>query len=194
MSKIERPEALAQFAESARRGERAGVAGLTATKATAPLRTDPRSKDEAATRVLAEGATGEDLSAEEYVNRVPDRILESQARSGAAAPESGKLPDPPYDASRDPRTGRPPLPDEAHRLAQEHELRRLSDQQPASEGEQSGDDASENADEDNEESHDDETMEERGKMPARMVSPASDDGDVAAVENDSDPHDEMKGE
>lgn len=84
----ERPEALAQFAESARHGEQAGVTGLTATAHTAPIPTDPKLKDEAATRVLAEGATGEDLAAEEYVERLPDRIIESQKASpeGASTP------------------------------------------------------------------------------------------------------------
>lgn len=77
----ERPEALAQFAESARRGEREGVTGPTATVRTAPIPTDPELKDEAATRILAEGATGEDLAAEEYVDRLPDRIIESQKAS-----------------------------------------------------------------------------------------------------------------
>lgn len=86
----ERPEALAQFAESARRGEQAGVTGPTATARTAPIPTDPQLTDEAATRVLAEGATGEDLNAEEYVDRLPDRIIESQkaSRKDEVVPES----------------------------------------------------------------------------------------------------------
>lgn len=103
MSKKERPEALAQFAESARRGERAGVAGLTATDATAPIPTESKAKDEAATRVLAEGATGEDLSADEYVDRLPDRILDSQQASAAgrqAAPRP-QSPNRPEDADDD---------------------------------------------------------------------------------------------
>ncbi|MBK1866396.1 hypothetical protein [Taklimakanibacter albus] len=81
MSKDERPEALAQFAETARVGEREGVKGLTATRATEPIPTDPKAKQDAATRVLAEGATGEDLNAEEAVDALPDRILLSQEKS-----------------------------------------------------------------------------------------------------------------
>jgi hypothetical protein len=81
MSKDERPEALAQFAESAREGEREGVKGISATKATEPIPTDPKAKQEAATRILAEGATGEDLNSEEAVNALPDRILASQEKS-----------------------------------------------------------------------------------------------------------------
>ncbi|MGE3873075.1 MAG: hypothetical protein AB7F74_08975 [Parvibaculaceae bacterium] len=81
MTKKERPEALAQFAESARKGEREGVKGVAATKATEPIPTDPKAKDDAATRILAEGATGKDMDAEEAVEELPDRILESQKKS-----------------------------------------------------------------------------------------------------------------
>lgn len=81
MSKDERPEALAQFAETARVGEREGVKGLKATRATEPIPTDPKAKQDAATRVLAEGATGEDLNAEEAVDALPDRILDSREKS-----------------------------------------------------------------------------------------------------------------
>lgn len=81
MGKDERPEALAQFAESAREGEREGVKGPWATKATEPIPTDPKAKQEAATRILAEGATGEDFNSEEAVDALPDRILASQQKS-----------------------------------------------------------------------------------------------------------------
>ncbi|QIG50400.1 hypothetical protein G5V57_23310 [Nordella sp. HKS 07] len=134
MNKNERPEALSQFAESARRGERAGVTGLTATKATAPIPTDSKAKDEAATCVLAEGATGEELSTDEYVDRLPDRILKSQKNSSDDALEAGKeLRNQTYDATRDPRTGRPPQLGETQRLAHEHEIDRLSDRPSAAE-------------------------------------------------------------
>ncbi len=125
MSK-ERPEALAQFAESARQGERAGVQGLTATEATTPIPTDPKAKDEAATKILAEGATGQNKGAEEAIDQLPDRILESQDKDNTPSSDVAKSDaDPPYDATRDPRTGRPPNPLERERLAREAELEKL---------------------------------------------------------------------
>jgi hypothetical protein len=105
------------------------VAGLTATEATAPIPTNSRGKDDAATRVLAEGATGEDFGSEEAIDRLPDRILETQGKSDAEEEESDLTSmasaEAPYDATRDPRTGRPPTPLEAQRLARENELERL---------------------------------------------------------------------
>lgn len=89
MPNRERPEALAQFAESARKGEREGVDGLTATPATEPIPTNSKAKDDAATRVLAEGATGKDLDADEAVDELPDRILESQKKSTGVKPSGG---------------------------------------------------------------------------------------------------------
>jgi hypothetical protein len=78
----QRPEALAQFAETARDDRREDRPGLVADEATKPIPTDSTAKDEAATKVLQEGATGADHGAEEAIDRLPDRILESQA--GAA--------------------------------------------------------------------------------------------------------------
>lgn len=81
MSKKERPEALAQFAETSRKEKKMERPGLTADKATTPIPTNSRAKDKAATKVLQEGVTGEDHGAEEAIDRLPDRIVES--REGA---------------------------------------------------------------------------------------------------------------
>ncbi len=166
----ERPEALAQFAESARRGEEAGVIGLKATARTAPIPTDPKLKDEAATRVLAEGATGQDLAAEEYVDRLPDRIIESQQPSREDESTLGsEIPPPAYDATLDARTGRPPQPREARQLAGEHESSRLS-------GDTKGISAESHSPDEPQSPH---GSNEDGRVgdqtPGRMVSPKLDD-------------------
>lgn len=78
-SRKERPEALATFAEAARqKGKKPEDLGLEADENTAPLPTDPDKKQEAATKVLHEGATGEDTGADEAVDRLPDRIIKSR--------------------------------------------------------------------------------------------------------------------
>ncbi|MBK1867846.1 hypothetical protein [Taklimakanibacter albus] len=166
----ERPEALAQFAESARHGEQAGVTGPTATARTAPIPTDPKLKDEAATRVLAEGATGEDLAAEEYVDRLPDRIIESQKPSheDASTPAS-EVPLPSYDATHDARTGRPPQPLVAKQLAREHEVSRLSD------GNKSAGEESHFSDEPHSPQGPNEDGLVGGQTPGRMISPKLDE-------------------
>lgn len=72
----ERPEALSQFAESARRGEESPKP-LTADKETKPRPTDNRTKHEVATRLLHDGAEGEHPDPqEEGVDRLPDRIID----------------------------------------------------------------------------------------------------------------------
>jgi hypothetical protein len=135
-----RPEALAQFAETAREETRKDRPGLVADEATKPIPTDSTAKDEAATKVLQEGATGADHGAEEAIDRLPDRILESR-HAGAAdigqaeEPEQGVSDREPYDATTDPRTGRPPLPIEAQELNRERELQQLRNAQ-LSEGEE----------------------------------------------------------
>jgi len=166
----ERPEALAQFAESARRGEEAGVTGLTATAHTAPIPTDPKLKDEAATRVLAEGATGQDLAAEEYVDSLPDRIIESQepSREGEATPGS-EIPPPTYDATLDARTGRPLRPLEAQQLARDHEVSRLSGGNKDASTESHSPNEPQSPHGPNEDGRVD------GQTPGRMVSPKLDD-------------------
>ena len=64
----QRPEALAQFAETARTDRKKDKPGLIADQATSPIPMDPEAKDEAATKVLQEGATGEDPDDEEVPN------------------------------------------------------------------------------------------------------------------------------
>jgi hypothetical protein len=83
MTKKQRPEALAQFAETARSDKKKDRPGLVADEATSPIPTDSKAKDKAATKVLQEGATGEDHGAEEAVDKLPDRILESRKKGEA---------------------------------------------------------------------------------------------------------------
>lgn len=78
-AKKERPEALAAFAESSRSKKKVKVS-LTATDETAPIPTDPEKKDSAASKVLQEGVTGEDRGAEEAIEQLPDRIIESRKK------------------------------------------------------------------------------------------------------------------
>lgn len=76
----QRPEALAQFAQSAREknSEKAGKK-LTADRHTEPLPTDNADKHEAATKLLNEGAKGSKPDPDEAgVDRLPDRIIESR--------------------------------------------------------------------------------------------------------------------
>jgi len=70
-----------------------------------------------------------------------------------------------YDASRDPRTGRPPDPLEAQRMAREHQADRKKDE--------SAEERIENAD--------NSSMIE-GQQPARMASPTVDHSEEEAVE------------
>lgn len=70
----QQPESLALAAEAARNG---GVkppeVELVATRETGPVPTSSKAKDEAATKVLNEGATGRDQGADEAVDALPDR-------------------------------------------------------------------------------------------------------------------------
>jgi hypothetical protein len=76
----QRPEALAAFAEAARADDnKPRNLGLVATANTTPIPTDSEQKDDAATKVLQEGVTGEDHGAEEAIDKLPDRIIESRA-------------------------------------------------------------------------------------------------------------------
>ena len=81
MTSKQRPEALAQFAETARTEKKKDRPGLVADEATAPIPTDSKAKDKAATKVLQEGVTGKDHGAEEAVDKLPDRIIESRNKS-----------------------------------------------------------------------------------------------------------------
>ena len=77
----ERPEALAEFAETARKQQDTGTPGrkrLTADEHTVPIPEENALKHDAATKVLQEGATGEDHGAEAAVKRTQDRIRESR--------------------------------------------------------------------------------------------------------------------
>jgi hypothetical protein len=126
----QRPEALAQFAETARAERREDRPGPIAKTGTSPLPTDPKDKDEAATKVLQEGAAGIDHGAEEAIDKLPDRIAES--RHAVADIEQEEVFDEQrgaYDATSDPRTGRPPLPLVAEELNKERELQQLGNVQ-----------------------------------------------------------------
>jgi hypothetical protein len=71
----EQPEALATFAAAAiHGGKKPDDVGLTATKATAAIPTNPDDKVDAATKVLREGVLGTDQGAEAAVDKLPDRI------------------------------------------------------------------------------------------------------------------------
>ncbi len=77
----QQPEALAEFAQSARKNPVTGEEddkALTATGHTKPIPTDNKSKHDAATKILNEGATGEDHDVEEAVDKLPDRITENR--------------------------------------------------------------------------------------------------------------------
>ena len=69
------PEALATFSAAAasKKGMKPKDIGLTATSDTKPIPTDSSAKDDAATRVLQEGVTGEDKGADEAIDALPDR-------------------------------------------------------------------------------------------------------------------------
>jgi hypothetical protein len=71
----EQPEALATFAAAAiHAGKKPGNVGLTATKETAAIPTNPGDKVDAATKVLREGVLGTDQGAEAAIDKLPDRI------------------------------------------------------------------------------------------------------------------------
>ncbi len=69
-----RPEALAKFAEVARNDDGKPVReGVEATKETAPIPTDPKLKQKAATKVLREGVLHRNQGAKEAIEKLPDR-------------------------------------------------------------------------------------------------------------------------
>ena len=77
----ERPEALAEFAETARKQPtQSGKVKkpLTATEHTKPIPDNNAEKHDAATKVLQEGVTHEDKGADEAIDKLPDRIIESR--------------------------------------------------------------------------------------------------------------------
>ncbi len=69
------PEALATFAAAAiHGGKKPDDIGLTATKKTAAIPTNPDDKVNAATKVLREGVLGKDQGADAAIDKLPDRI------------------------------------------------------------------------------------------------------------------------
>lgn len=76
-----RPEALAKFAEVARHDDGKPVReGVAATKETAAIPTDPRLKQDAATKVLREGVLHRDQGAKEAIDKLPDRTAKNGKR------------------------------------------------------------------------------------------------------------------
>lgn len=68
------PEALANFAATARSGAKVSpTGGRQDTPETSALPTDPQAKADAATKRLREGALHADQGAEEAVDKLPDR-------------------------------------------------------------------------------------------------------------------------
>ena len=74
-----RPEALAKFAEVARNDDGNPVReGVEATDVTAPIPTNPKLKQDAATKVLREGVLHRKLGAKEAIEKLPDRAAKKQ--------------------------------------------------------------------------------------------------------------------
>ena len=68
------PEALAKFAEVARNDDGKPVReGIEAQRKTAAIPTDPKLKQDAATKVLREGVFHSDQGAREAIDKLPDR-------------------------------------------------------------------------------------------------------------------------
>jgi hypothetical protein len=80
-----RPEALAKFAEVARHDDGQPVReGVEATKETAAILTDPKLKQDAATRVLREGVLHQNQGAKKAIQKLPDRTAKNgKGRSGS---------------------------------------------------------------------------------------------------------------
>ena len=74
-----RPEALAKFAEVARNDDGNPVReGIEATEETAPIPTNPKLKQDAATKVLREGVLHRKQGAKEAIEKLPDRTAKKQ--------------------------------------------------------------------------------------------------------------------
>jgi hypothetical protein len=68
------PEALAKFAEVSRNDNGEPVKnGVLADQETAAIPTDPKLKQDAATKVLREGVTHKSQGAKQAINKLPDR-------------------------------------------------------------------------------------------------------------------------
>ncbi|WP_119271471.1 hypothetical protein [Taklimakanibacter deserti] len=104
----------------------------------------------------------------------------SPGRSGAEGLTPVSREKEPYDATRDPRTGRPPNPLEAQRLARKHEQERLAepneDDTPIGPQTASANDASHGDDEL------DRSPVPAGQVPARMTSPTDSEDEKAAID------------
>jgi hypothetical protein len=80
-----RPEALAKFAEVARHDDGQPVReGVKATKETAAIPTDPKLKQDAATKVLREGVLHRNQGAKEAIQKLPDRTAKNDKGRGGA--------------------------------------------------------------------------------------------------------------
>lgn len=79
MAKEQQPEALAEFAETARSADPKGEKkSLDADQHTNPIPTQNQDKHQAATDILKKGAAGEDVDVEAEVEDLPDRINDSR--------------------------------------------------------------------------------------------------------------------
>ncbi len=79
--KLTQPEALAQFGKSARSdSKKVPQPGLTADQETAPVPTDLKLKQSAATKVLREGVFHRDEGSHEEIAKLPDRITKDRSR------------------------------------------------------------------------------------------------------------------
>ena len=80
-----RPEALAKFAEVARNDDGQPVLeGVEATKETAAIPTDPKLKQDAATKVLREGVLHRNQGAKKAIKKLPDRTAKNGKGRGGS--------------------------------------------------------------------------------------------------------------
>lgn len=80
-----RPEALAKFAEVARHDDGQPVRdGVESTKEAAAIPTEPKLKQDAATRVLREGVLHRDQGAKKAIKKLPDRTAKTGKGRGGA--------------------------------------------------------------------------------------------------------------
>jgi hypothetical protein len=80
-----RPEALAKFAEVARHDDGKPVRkGVKANAETAAVATDPKLKQDAATKVLREGVLHRNQGAKSAIKKLPDRTAKNGKGRGGA--------------------------------------------------------------------------------------------------------------
>lgn len=82
-----RPEALAKFAEVARHDDGQPVRkGVEANRETAAIPTNPKLKQDAATKVLREGVLDRNQGAKKAIQKLPDRTAKNgKGRGGSRA-------------------------------------------------------------------------------------------------------------